>query len=141
MDSSDGKDVQIWFDVGASSKVGIANMTPYMDEYTAYQLDTPQEELQAANSYWYRTVINIYLSVQGSINFTQITDNQKFGTILHEIGHALKLSHPNETTGSYELAYPTVMKSNGGQPDAINFLTNFDKTAAILKWRSSTSNE
>ncbi len=141
VNASDGKDVQIWFDVGASSDIGIASMTPYMDEYTAYQFDTPEEELQVANSPWYRTVINIYLSVQGSINFTQITDDEKYGTILHEIGHALKLSHPNDITGSYASAYPAVMIQGTNEDNWKAFLTNFDKTAAILKWRSSTSNE
>ena len=42
----------------------------------------------------------VSISINTSEYFTSVCDNDKVSTILHELGHALKLAHPNDPAGS-----------------------------------------
>ena len=48
--------------------------------------------------------------------------NLLYGTILHELGHALKLSHSKY--------YDSLMKQGSG----VNYITHFDREALVQKW-------
>ena len=48
--------------------------------------------------------------------------NRLYGTILHELGHALKLSHSKY--------YDSLMKQGSG----VYYITHFDASAVCNKW-------
>ena len=95
------------------------------------------------NSDWTKAEI-IISSNSLNLSYFENRDN-RIGTLLHEIGHALKLTHIEEYTGqnqeSASETFPSIMHRH---PECVNYtlyITNFDRMALIKKWGLAEAEE
>jgi hypothetical protein len=113
------------------NQVGLLGVTvPYRpDGSGGYYADI---SLAGVNSNWLFCTITLYPNFAGSV------PTGTFGIVTHEIGHSLKMSHPDDPGGSWHpplLTWPSAMWSNANNPSS-TYLTpsTYDKQQLKAKW-------
>lgn len=111
--------------------------------------DRESEEIAAnildalLNSDWKKTEIIISSNPLNSSYFE--SEENRRGTLIHEIGHALKLTHVEEYTDkNQEDASETFLSIMHQYPDCENYtpyITNFDRMALLKKWGLTEAEE
>ena len=133
----------ITFKVEDSHTYAASAMEPLNSSYQYYSNST-EDAIGAVNSVWYGMHIIVYKTTIYGTSFTQLSDEMKYSTIVHELGHALKLSHVIDSynNGHPRLNYLSIMQTQifdnennlVNENSRKNEITNFDKTALKMKW-------
>ena len=81
--------------------------------------ETDNQLDETLNSIWYYSeiVLNNDSNIQVLIS-----------TLIHELGHALKLEHPTN------VSLPCIMQSAKENPGCTDYITNIDRGSLIKKW-------
>ena len=98
---------------------------------TTNYLKTQADIDAECNKNWSKGVIFINQDAKG---FYSLDSEKQNSCIMHEVGHALKLSHSDENTSrGYEFRVLTLMSKVNSTVN--NDITLYDKASLIKKWR------